>query len=57
MFFSAAKRGEIKAANPDATFGDIVSPILDVFCCNSPLSHATLVRPLGEACLGGVEKT
>ena len=28
MFFSKAKRAEVKAANPDASFGELVSRLL-----------------------------
>ena len=48
-YFTGAKRGEIKEANPDATFGDIVSRRNAVyndivsFCVNLSHSESVLV--------------
>lgn len=61
MFFSTAKRDEIKAANPDATFGQIVSKlfITTAVAKSSIVIHSHLnfnLRFTGETTWWGVEK-
>ena len=67
MYFTGAKRSDIKEANPDASFGDIVSVIIERYICDFLLcelyfSHLALCMVnfwdfSGKACLRGVEET
>lgn len=44
MFFSTAKRDEIKAANPDATFGQIVSKSFSATAMTTAMTKSCIVR-------------